>query len=121
MLGLINSKNLHVDVETYVEDPLVNLHEATGSTARIKSIDHELENDQSVVEPKPTRIVKRIKKSFYTHLICQPDMKKAVRSRMNLILFFFVHLVIWCQFIHEIVIFVILHKFFQNICRHICK
>ena len=54
MLGLINSKNLHVDVETYVEDPLVNLHEATGSTARIKSIDHELENDQSVVEPKPT-------------------------------------------------------------------
>ena len=55
MLGIINSENLHVDFETNVEDPLVNLHEAPGSTAWMKSTDHELENDQSVVEPKPTK------------------------------------------------------------------
>ena len=54
MLGLINYESLQVDVDTKVDDPLVNLHEDTSSTARTQSKDHVLENDQTVVEPIPT-------------------------------------------------------------------
>ena len=51
MLALINYENLQVDVDTKVEDPLVNLHEDTSSTALTKSKDHDLENCQNPTQP----------------------------------------------------------------------
>ena len=45
MSGLINFENLQVDVHT----------KDTSSTARTKSKDHVLEDDQTVVKTKPTR------------------------------------------------------------------
>ena len=78
MLGLINYESLQVDVDTKVEDPLVNLHEDTSSTARTKSKDHVLENDQTVVEPNQPVFLH--KPSLISNFSFPCLKKKGVRS-----------------------------------------